>query len=188
MPQPARPPKPHVAIVGLMGAGKSTVGRMLARRLGLHFADTDEFVVAAARRPIPDIFAEVGEAGFRAREFEAARCAFSGAPSVVSLGGGALTHGPTRALVARSAVSVYLEVLPKTILARLKRSRTLRPLVGETPTLERIEELLQSREPLYREADVHIYAEQCAPETIADAIVARLAEFHFAPKRVPGRT
>jgi len=170
VPQPARPPKPHVAIVGLMGAGKSTVGRMLARRLGLHFADTDEFVVAAARRPIP------------------ARCAFSGAPSVVSLGGGALTHGPTRALVARSAVSVYLEVLPKTILARLKRSRTLRPLVGETPTLERIEELLQSREPLYREADVHIYAEQCAPETIADAIVARLAEFHFAPKRVPGRT
>src|SRR5689334_19583179 len=124
----ARPAKAHVAIVGLMGAGKSTVGRRLARRLGLRFADTDEFVAAAAGRSIPEIFVAEGEPGFRAREFEAARRALSGAPSVVSLGGGALTYGPTRALVARRAVRVYLEMRPKAILVRLRRSRTVRPL------------------------------------------------------------
>lgn len=186
-PDATRFAKPHVAIVGLMGAGKSTVGRRLARRLGLTFADTDEFVAAAAGRSIPEIFSAEGEAGFRAREFEATRLALSGAPSVVSLGGGALTHRPTRALVARRAVRVYLEMGPKAILVRLRRSRTVRPLLGATPTLERIVELLQQREPLYREAEVHVNAEGSSPEAVAEQILARLAEYRFVAARPAAR-
>jgi shikimate kinase len=186
-PAGTRSAKPHVAIVGLMGAGKSTVGRRLARRLGLHFADTDDFITTAAGRSIPEIFSTEGEAGFRAREFEATRCALSGAPSVVSLGGGALTHGPTRALVARRAIRVYLEMRPKAIFFRLRRSRTVRPLIGETPALERIVELLQQREPLYREAEVHVNAEGSSPDAVAERIVERLAEYRFTAPQPAAR-
>jgi shikimate kinase len=120
-----------------MGAGKTTIGRRLARELGIAFADTDEMIVASAASTVAEIFAAEGEAGFRARELEAAREAFAGSAAVVSLGGGAVTHDATRALVATSAVRVYLRMPPQTILARLRQSPTVRPLLGALPTLPR---------------------------------------------------
>jgi shikimate kinase len=179
--------KLHVALIGPMGAGKSTIGRRLARALGCAFADTDELIVDEARSSIPEIFAAEGEAGFRKRELEAVQRAFAGAPSVVALGGGAVTHRATRELVASSAVRVYLEVEARLVLARLRRSPSVRPLVGPAPTMERVRAILTEREPYYREAEVTVVGGG-ASAGIIRVIVERLAEHGFAQSGVAART
>jgi shikimate kinase len=167
-------PKPHVALVGLMGAGKSTIGRRLARELNLAFVDTDDLIIASTHRSIAAIFAKEGEAGFRAHEYDAVRRALECAPAVVALGGGAVTHAPTRELIAQSALRVYVMIEPEIVVARLKRARTLRPLLGEAPTLERVERLLQQREPYYRDADVIVSGTRRSPGGVAREIAERL--------------
>jgi shikimate kinase len=145
--------KVHVALVGFMAAGKTTIGRRLARELDIEFVDTDA-LVAERHGPIHEIFATEGEARFREYERAAAETAFSGAAKVVSLGGGAVTHPPTRALIAEHAVRIYIAVTPEKILGRLRRSRTIRPVIGEQPTLAAVRTLLAAREPLYRESEI----------------------------------
>jgi shikimate kinase len=145
----------HIALVGFMAAGKTTIGRHLARELALPFVDTDELIVAE-HGPIADLFAARGEAGFRAAECAAVSRALAGAPAVLALGGGAMTYAPTRDAVRAGALSVYLEIAPEELVARLRRSPTVRPLVGPTPTLDRVRELLAEREPLYRLADITV--------------------------------
>jgi len=172
--------RPHVALIGLMGAGKTTIGRRLARELGLPFTDTDELVVAAAERPIVDIFAEEGEPGFRAREYVAACDAFARPAGVVSLGGGAVSHAPTRDLIARSAVRVYIAMSPHAIVARLHRAQSVRPLLGAAPTVDRIEELLARRASFYREAELTVQGDRGSTGAIARAIVAGLAAYRSA--------
>jgi shikimate kinase len=145
----------HVALVGFMAAGKSTIGRRLARELGRPFVDTDELVVAA-RGSIADIFAREGATVFRSYELEAVREALAGEPAVVALGGGALTYAPTRELVAERARCVYLHVPAAVLLQRLRRAHTVRPVLGEGPTSASVRELLQLREPLYRAAEITV--------------------------------
>jgi len=169
--------RPHVAIVGLMGAGKTTVGRRLARELGIGFVDSDELVVASAGRSIAEIFALEGESAFRAHEYDAVCRAFAGAPSVVALGGGAVTHPPTRDVIARSAVRVYLRLGPRAVVMHLQSARTQRPLVGAKPTLERVNELLVQREALYREAEITVSGERRSTGQIAREIAQLLAAY-----------
>jgi shikimate kinase len=145
--------KAHVALVGFMAAGKTTIGRRLARELGREFVDTDALIVER-HGPIAEIFAAEGEARFREYEREAAEHAFSGAAKVVSLGGGAVTHAPTHSLIAENAVRIYIAVSPEKILGRLRRSNTVRPVIGEQPTLAGVRTLLAAREPLYRQAEI----------------------------------
>lgn len=147
--------KTHVALVGFMAAGKTTIGRYLARELDLPFIDTDALIVAR-HGPIATIFTELGEATFRSYEHDAILEALAGAPSVVALGGGAVTDEGTRRLVAARAYRVFLDVPAEILATRVRRSPTLRPVVGKTPTTTRIRELLAQREPLYREADYTI--------------------------------
>ncbi len=165
----------HVALVGFMAAGKTTIGRFVARELGLPFVDTDELIVAR-HGPIPDLFARAGEAGFREAEREAVCAALAAPRSVIALGGGAVTHPPTRAALAERALRVYLEIPPETILARLRRSRTVRPVVGSEPTLERVRELLALREPLYRTSEIVVRGPRRSKLAFARAIVERLAQ------------
>ncbi len=167
----------HVALVGFMAAGKSTIGRFVARELGLPFIDTDDLIVAR-HGPIPALFERVGEAGFRAAECEAVREVLAGPRSVIALGGGAVTHRATREALAEGALRVYLELTPETILARLQRSRTVRPVLGATPTIERIRELLASREPLYRASEMIVSGPRRSKIAYARAIVERLAAEH----------
>ena len=178
----------HVALVGFMAAGKSTIGRRLARELGLPFVDTDELVVAE-RGPIADIFAREGANAFRSYELEAVRQALCGEPAVVALGGGALTHAPTRALVTERARCVYLHVPAGVLLQRLKRSRTVRPVLGERPTPESVRELLELREPQYREAEITVRSAGRSRTLVAREIAAlvREAEHAAAPARVTRR-
>lgn len=165
-----------------MAAGKTTVGRHLARELGLPFIDTDDVIVARSG-PIAELFARVGEPGFRAAEHAAVREVLAGPLAVIALGGGAVTHAPTQALLAASALRVYLEIPPETLAARLRRSRTVRPLVGPAPTVERVRELLALREPLYRTADVIVGGPHPSKLAFARAIVAALRA-HVAGARV----
>jgi len=156
-----------------MAAGKSTIGRRLARLLDAPFVDTDELIVAR-HGPIAQLFAERGEAAFRALEFEAIREALDGAPGVLALGGGAVTHGPTRALLARRALRVYLDIPTGELVKRLQRSRTVRPVAGDAPTAARVQELLSARLPFYLESDVIVSGPHRTKLAFAREIAARL--------------
>jgi len=159
----------YVVLVGFMAAGKSTVGRRLAALLGVDFVDTDA-LVAAAHGPIPEIFARAGEARFRAYEHEAVLATLARPPCVVSVGGGALTHDETHATLALAATRVYLCVSARTLLARLRRSKTPRPIAGEMPTLEHVERLLAAREARYREAEIVVDAQRRSVSAVAYAV------------------
>ena len=156
-----------------MAAGKTTIGRHLARELGVPFVDTDETIVER-HGPIPALFAERGETGFRAAELEAVREALSGPPCVIALGGGAVTHAPTRDLLRGRALRVYLQIPVEALVERLRRSRTIRPLVGEHPSVERVRELLDAREPVYLESDLVVSGPRRSKRAYAIEIAACL--------------
>ena len=122
--------KRHVALVGFMASGKSTIGRKLARKLGWAFVDTDALVVRS-HGPIPAIFENEGEAAFRRYEHAAIAGVLEGAePCIVALGGGAVTVAENRSLLAERAVRVFIKISPEQMLARLRRSRVVRPMLG----------------------------------------------------------
>lgn len=164
----------HVALIGFMAAGKSTLGRRVARELGLPFVDSDAAIVER-HGPIAEIFAREGDAGFRQLEYEVVRAALAGPPAVLALGGGAVTHEATRALLATGAVRVFIDVPLRTLVSRLQRSRTIRPLLGEKLEPERVRALWERRMPLYREAEIVVAAGgHRSQAAIAREIVARV--------------
>src|SRR5271165_4707079 len=158
-----------------MAAGKSRVGRRLAAELALPFVDTDAAIVAR-HGSIADIFAREGEPAFREYEFDAVQSALDGPTAVVALGGGAVTHAPTRALLAERALRVFLDVPIGVVMARLRRSRTVRPLVGTLPDENRVRALLSARLPFYREAEIVVDCGHRSSALVAHDLVARLRE------------
>ena len=136
-----------------MAVGKSTIGQRVARELALPFVDTDARI-AAAHGSVEDIFAHEGEARFREYECAAVGAALQGERKVIALGGGAVTYAPTRALLGEYALRVFIELPAGMILARVRRSVTPRPLLGEEPSLERVRQMLALRDPYYREAEI----------------------------------
>ena len=160
----------------MMGAGKSTVGRELASRLGRRFVDTDADIERAAGCSVAEIFASEGEGGFRGREREAVE-ALRGSGAVVALGGGAVTQPEVRAALAGCGVTVYLRAAPETLLARV-RDAEARPLLaglGPAERLERVRALLAEREAAYTSAALCIDTDSLGPDELAEAILARLA-------------
>jgi len=139
---------PLVVLVGPPGSGKSTVGRAVARRLGVHFRDTDTDVEMVTGKRIGDIFVEDGEERFRVLEREAVRRAIDEHDGVLALGGGAVLDGETRTLLATQRV-VYLSVDHATAFDRVGMSKA-RPLIAVNPRAE-LRRLLDERRPLYEE-------------------------------------
>ncbi len=165
--------KDHVALIGFMAAGKSTIGRHLAHELELPFVDTDA-LIAERHGPIHEIFEREGNEAFRRYEFETVREVLAGPRAVVALGGGAVTHEPTRRLLAERALRIYLEVSVGSLVARLRNARTIRPVMGGEPTPERVRALLALREPLYREAELTIRGARRSKRALAREIAERV--------------
>jgi shikimate kinase len=171
----------HIVLVGPMGAGKTTLGRALAARLGCAFVDVDARIEADAAQSIPALFAAEGEAGFRRRESDALRAVLAGAPAVVATGGGAVLDAGNRAAMRAAGTVVYLTLDPATQLARLGGD-TGRPLLQTADPAGTLAALQAQREPLYREA-AHLAfdAGALAPDAAAIALADRLAALETCP-------
>jgi len=149
-----------------MGAGKSTVGPLVARELGWPFLDLDDVVAAAAGRTVPEIFATEGEAAFRAAETAAAERVAARGRLVLATGGGAFTVPETREALQRDALTVWLRCEIETLLARIPADGS-RPLAANRAT---IAPLLRAREPSYALADVTVDTTRTTPDAVARVI------------------
>jgi len=153
-----------------MAAGKSTIGKKLARRLNVTFYDLDE-LIAAKHGDIAAIFATQGEAAFRGYEYAAlAQVVGAAEPAVIALGGGAVTHQPSLALLKKSAHRVFLKLSPAQTLLRIRRSKNIRPLLGAAPKASEVEAIYARRLPLYLESDFVVDTERLSPARVVDAI------------------
>lgn len=172
-----------VVLVGLMGAGKTSVGKRLAEALEVPFRDSDEEIVAAAGMDIPDIFATLGEAAFRLGERRVIARLLDAEPHVLATGGGAFMNADTRRLIAERAVSIWLRADLDTLVERTSR-RTDRPLLRSGDPREILGRLMADRHPVYAEADLTIDSEPGAPhEVMVEHIVAALAARDLLPTR-----
>jgi shikimate kinase len=156
-----------VVLVGMMGAGKSSIGRRLATRLGIPFVDADTEIESAAGMTIADIFARHGEAYFRAGEARVIARLLEQGPQVLATGGGAVMDAQTRALIREKSLSVWLKADLDVLLKRTRRR-------GERPLVDRIKDLLPQREPLYALADITVQSRDEPHETIVDEIIAAM--------------
>lgn len=160
-----------IVLVGMMGAGKSSIGRRLASRLGIPFIDADTEIESAAGMAIPEIFEKHGEPYFRAGEARVIARLLDNGPQVLATGGGAVMDPQTRALIGQKGISIWLKADIDVLLKRTKR-RNDRPLV------EKIKDLLPVREPIYAQADIIIQSRDEPHDTIIDEIMVEL------PKRL----
>jgi shikimate kinase len=169
-----------VVLVGMMGAGKSSIGRRLAGRLAVAFVDADNEIEVAAGMTIPDMFSTYGEAYFRAGETRVIARLLDGGPQVLATGGGAFMNPDTRAAIGTHGVSVWLKAEFDVLMRRIKR-RQDRPLMKTEDPGETLRALMAERYPVYAQADVTIQSREVPHEKIVDEIVGALAD-HLAPK------
>lgn len=163
-----------VVLVGLSGAGKTVVGRLLARRLGWTFIDLDDEVERMDGRSISRIFETSGEEAFRALEAAATRRAVVDGATVVSAGGGWMSRSELRDTWP-GAVRVWLQVEPESAVRRLARERSTRPLLAGPDPEAALRRLLEERRDAYRLAEIAIRTEELAPEAVVEAILNAMA-------------
>jgi shikimate kinase len=156
-----------VVLVGMMGAGKSSIGRRLAARLGIPFVDADSEIEIAAGMSIPEIFDKHGEPEFRKGEARVIARLLDSGPQVLATGGGAVMDQKTRDLIHIKGVSVWLKADLDTLMKRTKRR-------NDRPLAEKIKDLLPQREPIYALADITVQSRDEPHDTIVDEIVAEI--------------
>ncbi len=171
-----------IVLVGLMGAGKTVVGRRLAARLGLPFQDSDAEIEAESGRSIPALFSESGESGFRVRERQVMRRLLDGPPVVLATGGGAFMDPATRAAIRGAAISVWLRA-PLPVLLQRVAQRTDRPLLADRDPATVLRGLMERRHPIYAEADIVVDSMADTPDEITDRVAAAIAGWR-APDRL----
>jgi shikimate kinase len=162
----------RIILVGMMGVGKTTAGRLLAARLGWPYLDSDEQVMAETGRSVPELFAERGEAAFRAEEERVLREALSGrGPVVVSAAGGVVLSAANRELLSRSGTVVWLRADPEVLAGRVGDG-TGRPLLDDDPA-SALTALDEVRRPLYRSvADVVVDVDHLTPDEVVAQVLA----------------
>ncbi len=156
-----------VVLVGMMGVGKSTIGRRLSARLHLPFLDADTEIEAAAGMSIPDIFETHGEPHFRDGEARVIARLLDGGPTVIATGGGAFMREETRSRIRDKAVSLWLKADADIIMKRVKR-RADRPLLQTADPAATVGRLIEEREPTYQRADLTIWSRDVPHERIVD--------------------
>ncbi|NWG70625.1 MAG: shikimate kinase [Parvularculaceae bacterium] len=162
-----------VVLVGMMGAGKTTIGRRLAPRLGLRFFDADDEIQKAAGMSVADLFAAHGEASFRAGEAQVIARLLSGPPHVLATGGGAVLNAETRRRIKEQSISVWIKADVDTLLKRATR-RDTRPLLRGGDPRETLARLLEARTPYYAEADLIVESAPGPHSKTVDLIVEAL--------------
>jgi shikimate kinase len=164
-----------VVLVGMMGAGKTSIGVRLARALHIPFRDADREIEKAAGTTISNIFAEIGEPAFRQRERLVIRRLLAGGPQVLALGGGAFMHPETREVVRQRAISIWLRARLEELVRRTAR-RSDRPLLVGVDPHARLQALLEERQSIYAQADLVIDSDVGSMRSIVDRIVGLLGE------------
>ena len=163
-----------IVLVGMMGAGKSSIGRRLAQRLGIGFVDADAEIEAAAGMTIAEIFARDGESYFRSGEARVIARLLDQGSQVLATGGGAFMNGETRASINQKGISVWLKADFEVLMRRVKRRSADRPMLQGDPA-ERVRHLMEERYPVYAEADAMVMSRDVPHETIVNEIVTELA-------------
>ncbi len=169
-----------LVLIGMMGAGKTTVGRRLATRLGRRFVDSDDEIESAAGMSIPEIFATRGEADFRAGEQRVIARLLKEPDIVLATGGGAFVNAETRAMVKAHAVSVFITADFDLLFQRVQR-RSNRPLLKTANPRETLRQLIETRTPLYAEADVTVESRDVPQDVVAGDVIAAVTA-HLRPE------
>lgn len=164
-----------IVLVGLMGAGKSTVGRRLAKRLGIPFVDSDVAIEEAAGSSTAELFERYGERDFRDGERRLVERLVDGTVRVIATGGGAFIDPRTRELLNKRAITVWLDA-PIAILAERTARRDTRPLLRTGNRSATLARLSEERQPMYEEAQIHIRSGDGAHGDVVEAIIAAIRE------------
>ncbi|WP_299870483.1 shikimate kinase [uncultured Hoeflea sp.] len=172
----------NLVFVGLMGAGKSAIGRLVAQMLEIPFVDSDHEIERVSRMTIPELFDAYGEAEFRALEARVIKRLLKTGPRVLSTGGGAFMNEATRAMVLKSGLSVWLKADLEVLWMRVCK-RDTRPLLKTANPKQTLSDLLDQRYPVYELAHLTVQSRNDAKDTIAAETIAALARFDQAQDR-----
>ena len=176
-------PKKTIVLVGIMGAGKSTVGKILADRLGMRFIDADQEIERAAGCTITDFFEKYGEVEFRKGEERVISRILAGEPCVLATGGGAFMSEATRLLIKKIATSVWLRVSFEVLAKRLEK-RSDRPLLQTADPQQTLKALIKKRYPIYNDADFKVDAENDGVDITVSKVVECLDDYCYSEQSV----
>jgi len=176
------PTKP-IVLVGLMGAGKSSVGRLIAKKLDLNFFDADNEIEIAADTSIREIFEKYGEEAFRDCERRVISRLIKQNSCVIATGGGAFINSETRGLIQKNAISIWLKANLNTLIQRTKGRKT-RPLLNVKNPKEVLAELMHLRYPVYQEADITIITNSNKKDITCNKVVKALEKYYSKHKKL----
>src|SRR5579863_7627955 len=176
-----------IVLVGMMGVGKSSIGRRLGARLGLPFVDADAEIEKAAGMSIADIFARHGEADFRSGEARVIARLLEGGPQVLATGGGAVMAADTRAAIKAKGVSIWLSADFDVLMRRILKRKNDRPMLQTADPAATLRQLLTEREPIYAQADITVQSREVPHDAIVAEIMRDLATFLNARAAPPAK-
>lgn len=176
-----------IVLIGMMGVGKSSIGRRLAARLAIPFVDADTEIEKAAGMSISDIFARHGEADFRGGEARVISRLLESGPQVLATGGGAFMNEGTRAAIKAKGVSIWLSAEYEVLLRRISKRKNERPMLQTDNPDETLRHLLEVREPTYALADLTVQSREGPHDMIVAEIVSVLAAYLHVPAPPEGK-
>ncbi len=176
-----------IVLVGMMGVGKSSIGRRLGARLGIPFVDADSEIEKAAGMSIADIFARHGEADFRSGEARVIARLLEGGPQVLATGGGAVMNADTRGAIKAKGVSIWLSAEFDVLMRRIAKRKNDRPMLQTADPAATLQALLAEREPVYAQSDLTVRSREVPHDAIVAEIMGALAGFLNAAAAPPGK-
>lgn len=172
--------KRNLVFIGLMGAGKSAIGRLTAQALGIPFVDSDHEIERVSRMTISDLFARYGEDEFRALETRVLKRLLRSGPRVVSTGGGAYVNERSRRQIKRGGLTIWLNAELDVLWERVNK-RDTRPLLKTENPKQTLENLMRARYPIYAEADLTVLSRDVNKETMVEEVLTAVIDFRKVP-------